>query len=180
MRTLIALENSNCSWCHNNMLEMLREQYGVEEVQSDFTSGCLAIEHEDDSIALLALVTGADHAVVVASNGEREMIPVDGHEVIACREMKHSAASPLAAEESTDTVMRLVGKCTGSISNPLPSDAEPSASLACPVCHPDEPGGQAGVRVLTREQRVSGPVIRTVQALTRRCHVGAHWQSVTR
>ncbi len=180
MRTLIALENSNCSWCHNTMLGTLREQDGVREVQSDFSSGCLVIEHEDDSTALLALVTGANHAVAVASNGEREMIPVNGHEVIACREEQGSLTPLVDGEGSRDTVTEPAGSRTGLITSPPPSDTPPRGVLACPVCHPDEPGGREGVRVLTREQRLSGPVIRTAQALTRRCHVGARWPLVAR
>src|SRR5579875_3041376 len=94
MRMLVTLENSNCTWCHNAMLRTLREEMGVQRVLSDFSSGCVVIEHETDPDALLTLVTTADRAVAVAGNGEREMVPVAGHEAVACRKSKDIVGGP--------------------------------------------------------------------------------------
>jgi hypothetical protein len=44
MRTLVTLENSNCTWCHNAMLATLREKKGVHRVRSEFQRGrCVAV-----------------------------------------------------------------------------------------------------------------------------------------
>lgn len=85
MRTVIALENSNCARCHNRMLYALRATDRVQRVQSDFSTGCLVIEHDTDPEALVELITTTGRSVAVAANGERVMVTLDGHEEPECR-----------------------------------------------------------------------------------------------
>lgn len=84
MRTLIALENSNCTRCHNALLVRLRADPAVRNVHSDYASGCLVIDHDADPAALVSMVTASGRGVVVAANGEREMVAVDGRHADGC------------------------------------------------------------------------------------------------
>ena len=169
MKTLIALENSNCTWCHNEMLGTLRENVGVRGVQSDFSSGCLIIEHEDDLDALLSLVTTGGRAVAVAGNGECEMVPVNGHEAGACRGAAAIVRAPLGEKGSTTTSARSAG--TKASTTRCPSGTWSPAATVCPVCHLDGSGGRGGVRVLTRGRRTPGPVLRAVRFVVRKHRV---------
>lgn len=84
MLTLVQLETSNCSRCHNRMLAELRKRDDVVSVRSDFSKGCLVIEHEDDTAALIALIADATRGVATAANGERVMVYVDPHALAQC------------------------------------------------------------------------------------------------
>ena len=84
MRTLIALENGNCTHCHNALLVRLRSIAAVRNVQSDFASGCLVIDHDTDPDALISMVTASGRGIYVAANGEPEMVAVDGHHADEC------------------------------------------------------------------------------------------------
>ena len=172
VKTLIALENSNCTWCHSEMLGTLRDKEGVRGVQSDFSSGCLVIEHEDDPDALLSLVTTADRAVVVASNGEREMAPVAGHEADACRGEKVIVRALPGGKGSAPTSARSPGAKASSTR--CLSDRGSPAAMVCPVCHPEGGGGRDGVRVITRKRPTSDPVLRAVRFVVRKRPVAVH------
>ena len=174
MKTLVALENSNCTWCHNEMLGTLRGQDGVRLLRSDFSSGCLVIEHEDDPDALLALITTTDRAMVVAGNGEREMVPVDGHQVAACLVANDVVGAPPDKKGSTARSTRSPGMGTKSSTPPFPPDRWSRAVAACPVCHPDGSGGREGVRVLTRDRSIHGPVLRAARFVMRKYRVAFH------
>ena len=169
MKTLIALENSNCTWCHNEMLAALREKEGVRGVQSDFSSGYLVIEHEDNPEALLSLVTTTGRAVAVADNGEREMVPTDGHGVAVCQGEKVIVRAPLGEKGSTSTSARSPG--AKSSTTQCPSDTLSPAGTVCPVCRPDGSGGRDGVQVLTRGRLTAGPVLRAVRFVGRKYRV---------
>lgn len=167
MRTFVTLENSNCTWCHNAMLRMLSEEMGVQRVLSDFSSGCVVIEHETDSDALLTLVTTADRAVAVAGNGEREMVPVAGHEAVACRKSKDIVGGP--TDEGRQVLAGTSPHEAGAKAF-IPrsrSDTWSKAVPVCPVCHPGGPSTGEGVRVLTRERPTPGLVLRTIRFLVR-------------
>ncbi|HET9126455.1 MAG TPA: hypothetical protein VFN73_00070 [Propionibacteriaceae bacterium] len=167
MRTLVTLENSNCTWCHNAMLRTLREEMGVQRVLSDFSSGCVVIEHETDPDALLTLVTTADRAVAVAGNGEREMVPVAGHEAVACRKSKDIVGGP---PDEGRQVLAATSPDEAGAKAFIPrsrSDTWSKAVPVCPVCHPGGPSTGEGVRVLTRERPTPGLVRRTIRLLVR-------------
>lgn len=80
----MAVENSNCATCHNQLLGVLREHDRVEGVRSDFSAGCLVIEHHADPSTLLSLIRSTGRAVALAANGERVMVAVDAREVSDC------------------------------------------------------------------------------------------------
>jgi len=172
MRTLIALENSNCPWCHNAMLSTLREKEGVRLLRSDFSSGCLVIEHEDDLDALLSLVTTVGRAVAVAANGERMMVSLDGHEAAECQMSKDTVGGRGSAAGLTMTLA--TDAAGGGPPGPLslsPPGAPSSKTTAERVSLSDsangERGGRAGVRVLSRERPAPGLALRALQLFVR-------------
>jgi hypothetical protein len=80
----VVLENGNCVLCKNRLFSALRERKAVQRVYSDFSTGCLIIEHEDDPDALFSLLRSDGRAVALASNGERVMVSLDAHETAQC------------------------------------------------------------------------------------------------
>jgi hypothetical protein len=172
VRTIVALENSNCTRCHKAMLVALRERQGVQSVWSDFSAGCLVIEHEDDPDALVSLITTADRAVAVAANGERVMVSLDGHEAAECQVSKGTVGITGVAEGPTSaTAQEAVGGGPPEPVSLSPGGAPSSktmvegASLSGPAN--GERGGRAGVRVLSRERPVTGSVLRALRFLVR-------------
>lgn len=160
MRTMVVLENSNCTRCHNAMLVALREREGVERVWSDFSTGCLVIEHEDDPDALVSFVTTAGRAVAVAANGEKVMVSLDGHEALECQVPKGTVGVSVAAE----------GGAPGPVSL-SPSGPPSSKTMVERVSRSDsanrEHGRRAGVRVLSRERPAPGVVPRVLARIFR-------------
>lgn len=136
VRTLVTLENSNCTWCHNAMLATLREKDGVHRVRSELSSGCLIVDHEGEPDALLAVIATADLAVAVAGNGEREMVGVDGHEAVACRAEMDIVVAPPGEESHPLAAMKPDGSGDNSSNSRSPSDTSSPAVPVCPVCHP--------------------------------------------
>lgn len=170
MRTAITLDNSNCTRCHNRLLDAVRAQKGVRAVRSDFTTGCLVVEHDGDLDALVSLIASADRAVTVAGNGEREMVPVGAHQVLECRVAKDPLRPPPDEQGSATAATNAEG--TGSMaSRPrTSSDGRSPAAAVCPVCHADPAsgtrrGGRGGVRTLRRERPAPGLALRTVRVL---------------
>ena len=178
MRTLVRLENSNCPRCHARMLGVLRETEGVEHVASDFASGCLVVDHQDDPEMLVSLIATADRAVAVAPNGERVMVPVDGHEATECREPpgraptgpRVLAANALTASALTASVPYHAGTRGAGSASGHTASTSPSGAATCPVCHSD-PGrgprrsGHGAVRVLSRQRPAPGLVLRMMRLL---------------
>lgn len=183
MRTLVRLENSNCPRCHTRMLGVLRETKGVEHVASDFATGCLVVDHQDDPEMLVSLIATADRAVAIAPNGERVMVPVDGHEATECREPPGRvptgtsvlaasvlATSALTASALTPSVPYHAGtRGPRSASGRMASTSPPGAAT-CPVCHSDPGRGprrsdRGAVRVLSRQRPAPGLVLRMVRLL---------------
>ncbi len=122
MRTLIALENSNCTRCHNAMLVRLRSIAAVRNVQSDFASGCLVVDHNTDPDALISMVTDSGRVICVAANGEREMVAVDGH---------HADGCPVANGRSHAHATGPEGGCDGHV----PDQGAVIAARARPAVH---------------------------------------------
>lgn len=171
MRTIVALENSNCTRCHNAMLATLRERERVQRVWSDFSTGCLVIEHEDDPGALVSLITTADRAVAVAANGERVMVSLDGHEAAECRASKGTVGAVAAAGLTMTPATNAGG---GGPPGPLSLSASgtrssktTSPTVGLSDLKEGEGGGRAGVRVLSRERSAPGLVLRALRFLVR-------------
>ncbi len=95
MRTLVELDNSNCTRCHNHMLDELRKRQRVQRVWSDFSTGCLVIEHSDDPDVLVSMITTDERAIAVAANGERVMVSLDGHGTAECPVSKSTGGAQL-------------------------------------------------------------------------------------
>lgn len=166
MRTVVALENANCTRCHNAMLGALRGREGVRRVWSEFSSGCLVIEHEVDPDALVSLVMSAGRAVAVGGNGERTMVSLDGHEALECP-VSNGTDRVLSAErlETACAASSLGGDGRGyAVSSP--SGTRSRAAQSGPPGDLRR-GGGAGVRVLSRERPAPGPVLRTVRFVAR-------------
>ena len=178
MRTLVRLENSNCPRCHARMLGVLRETKGVEHVASDFATGCLVVDHQGDPEMLVSLIATADRAVAVAPNGERVIVPVDGHEATECREPPGRAPTGTrgAGGQRVDGE-RVDGERAVPRRDPWPAvrlgphgEHIPPGAATCPVCHSD-PGrgprrsGHGAVRVLSRQRPAPGLVLRMVRLL---------------
>lgn len=120
MRTVVALENSSCARCHNALLAALREKEHVQRVWSDFSAGCLVIEHEDDPDALVSVVRAAGRAVAVAASGQRVMVSLDGHEEAECQMPEDTAGARQKEGLATALVTSAVGGATRSAARPAP------------------------------------------------------------
>ena len=167
MRTIVALENSNCTRCHNAMLAALRERERVQRVWSDFSNGCLVIEHEDDPDALVSLITTVDRAVAVAGNGERVMVSLDGHEAAKCQVSKGTIGAAAGLTAAADSVK---GGAPGPISlsaSGAPSSKTTAERAGLSGSENGERGGRAGVRVLSRERPAPGLALRALRFLIR-------------
>ena len=84
MKTHVVLENGNCVLCNARLLSTLRQRKQVQRVYTDFSTGCLVVEHEDDPATLISLLTTDGRAVALAANGERVMVRLDAHETGRC------------------------------------------------------------------------------------------------
>lgn len=147
MKTIVELENSSCIRCHNQMLVALRGREDVQSVSSDFSSGCLVVEHEGDPQALFSAITATGRAVAVAANGERLMVALDGHEAAECRVSNDTeGAGPNEERETTASRTGTAEDVAGESDGP-------------------RRGGRGGVRVVSRP--TPGPARRAVRALVR-------------
>lgn len=173
MRTLVALENSNCTWCNNDMLGALRERSRVQAVGFDSSAGCLVIEHEENPDSLVSLIRTEGRAVAVAANGERVMVSVDAHEAADCQVSKDTVIRAQWDEEeesSTGHATSRTGPGAAGRTASLPTGIWPSEGTLCPVCLTDpgsgrRHGGREGVRVLTRERPAPGLLLGAVRVL---------------
>lgn len=173
MKTLIALENSNCTRCHNAMLSALRERPRVQRVQSDFSTGCLVIEHEDDPDALVSLITSAGRAITLGGNGERVMVSLDGHETTECPVSKDADHARLGENRLEMAFPTEPSRAAGPRSPAWsPSGPWSRAATASPSRRPlagpeSSTSGGARVRVLRRERPAPGPVLWAVRLVIR-------------
>lgn len=75
MRTLIRVDNANCTYCMNDVREALLARPLVRDVRSSAVAGCWELEHDhDDLTAIIDLVRQSLHGWEVAGNGEIIMI----------------------------------------------------------------------------------------------------------
>lgn len=71
MRTLVHVENANCTYCMNEVREELLARPLVHAVHASATAGCLEVEHEDDDpSALTETLRRSLRGWQVADNGE--------------------------------------------------------------------------------------------------------------
>jgi copper chaperone CopZ len=75
MRTLISVENANCSYCMNAVRDELLARPLVHHVEMSPRAGCLEVEHDhDDPSALVGLLRQSLHGWRVTDNGEVVMV----------------------------------------------------------------------------------------------------------
>jgi copper chaperone CopZ len=78
MRTLIQVQNANCTYCIGAVREELLARPRVHHVEMSLTAGCLEVDHDhDDPAALVELLRQSLHGAQVADNGEVVMIMTD-------------------------------------------------------------------------------------------------------
>jgi hypothetical protein len=163
VKTFVALENSNCTRCHNALLGALRDRNGVQRVWSDLSTGCLVIEHKDDPDALVSLIRSEGRAVAVAANGERVMVSLDGHEATGCPVSKDAVPARSDGEAFTNTVtIPVISGAPGSIARSRPVTWSSAAAGRSDPGDGSRRDGRGGVRVLSRERPAPGVVLRSV------------------
>jgi hypothetical protein len=166
MRTLVALENANCTRCHNAMLRALRERTRVQRVWSDFSTGRLVIEHEDDPDALVSLIMSTGRAVALGGNGEKVMVSLDGHEATQCPATRDTDRAGLGEKRLEMTSPTSPPEAAGAVSAVRSPSGTWSSAATSPSAALSDPagrlggGGRAGVRVLSRERPAPGLVLR--------------------
>lgn len=78
MRTLIRIENANCSYCIGTVQVELLERPLVHHVEMNAAEGCMEVDHDhDDPAALIELLGQSLHGAQVADNGEIVMVMTD-------------------------------------------------------------------------------------------------------
>lgn len=163
------MENGNCAQCLNEMLGVLRASEVVERVESNFTAGCLAIDHDNGLDALVALIATSGRAIEVASNGERMMVPVSFHQESGCRVPVHTVRVSLDGRVRTPvTPGDARGDSRGLTADPTSGDS--LLSGLCPICRsdPTRDSGRGCVQVLWREPYIPGLAKRMVRWFVRR------------
>jgi copper chaperone CopZ len=68
MLTKLRIDDANCSFCLNDIIDRLREVDGINSVDSSIAEGCLAIDHELTESDLVAWIGGSLHSIAMASN----------------------------------------------------------------------------------------------------------------
>ncbi len=75
MRTLIRVDNANCTYCMNAVRDALLARPLVHAVRSSAVAGCWEIDHDHDDLdAITNLVRQSLHGWEIADNGEIIMI----------------------------------------------------------------------------------------------------------
>jgi len=75
MRTLIRVDNANCTYCMNDVRDALLARPRVNAVRSSATAGCWEIDHDHEDLAAITnLIRQSLHGWEVADNGEMIMI----------------------------------------------------------------------------------------------------------
>jgi len=60
----------NCPFCFDDIVEALREDPHVHEVDANMSVGCVSVDHDTDASRLASLIADHGHRIVVAGNGE--------------------------------------------------------------------------------------------------------------
>ena len=80
MRTLIRVENANCTDCLNTIQDVLMARSLVKSVQLHAADGCIEVEHNhDEPEALVELLRTSLRGWQMADNGEIIQIPSIPH-----------------------------------------------------------------------------------------------------
>lgn len=75
MRTLINVENANCTYCMNDVRDTLLARPLVHDVRTSVVAGCWEVGHDQDDVAAITdLLRQSLHGWEVADNGEIIMI----------------------------------------------------------------------------------------------------------
>lgn len=75
MRTLIKVENANCTFCMNDVRDTLLARPLVRDVRTSVVAGCWEVDHDhDDVAAITGVLRQSLHGWEVADNGEIVMI----------------------------------------------------------------------------------------------------------
>lgn len=85
MRTFLALSDANCTWCLDDLVEIIQAEQSVDAVHLDQSSGCLVVDHHGDDLALVALVRDNIRGWEPAGNGEAIMVTLDASQEPNCR-----------------------------------------------------------------------------------------------
>ena len=76
MRTLIRVENANCTDCLNAIQDAQMERTLVRSVQLHSADGCIEVEHDhDEPDALVELLRTSLRGWQIADNGEIIQVP---------------------------------------------------------------------------------------------------------
>ena len=76
MRTLIRVENANCTDCLNAIQDALMERSLVRSVRLHSADGCIEVEHDhDEPDALVELLRTSLRGWQIADNGEIIQVP---------------------------------------------------------------------------------------------------------
>jgi hypothetical protein len=71
MRTLIRVENANCTYCMNAVRDDLLARPLVHHVHLSATAGCWEVDHDhEDASELIGVLEQSLHGWQVGSNGE--------------------------------------------------------------------------------------------------------------
>jgi len=75
VRTLIRVDNANCTYCMNDVRDALLARPLVHAVRSSAVTGCWELDHDHDDLAAITnLVRQSLHGWEVADNGEIIMV----------------------------------------------------------------------------------------------------------
>ena len=75
MKTVVRIENTNCTYCVDDARKVLLESPLVHSVEMNAATGCLDVEHDFEGVsALTGLLRDAALNWEVADNGEIVMI----------------------------------------------------------------------------------------------------------
>jgi hypothetical protein len=125
MRTLIRVENANCTDCLNTIQDVLTARSLVKSVQLHAADGCIEVEHNhDEPEALVELLRTSLRGWQMADNGEIIQIP-------SIPEVKHlchlhdTQPQPAARRSSYSTDVGGESPCFAHL---LDSDPRPSAT----------------------------------------------------
>ena len=85
MRTLVRVQNANCSWCMNSVRDALLARPLVTDVELHPVEGCWAVDHDhDDPDELCSVLSQSLHGWTVQTNGEVVQVATDPGIVGSC------------------------------------------------------------------------------------------------
>ena len=101
MRTLIRVENANCTDCLNAIQDVLMARSLVRSVQLHAADGCIEVEHDhDEPDALVELLRTSLRGWQIADNGEIIQVPSVPEAAHVCH-LDDRRSQPGAARDTT-------------------------------------------------------------------------------